>query len=206
MLRPTIFDVEITTGSRDNFPVIPTCRSVLLCVSPSLVAECDVLLYQKIKNTRPVVDYTLSVANHSSDIDTAHVSASPPGPIAELTPAERAEIELRRDLSLPKVKALKCVNLDYRWYVRSIWSDKCPKLGMVTREHPSAHIRSFGHAARLSCSMTKELTRDAEPEVLQGLRNVLKPNGYFVICLLSNEGTECCDALYEGDLVVMHSP
>lgn len=131
LLCSTIFDAKITTGHGNNLLVLPTLTSGLLRLRPALISEPNVFPCQKIESIHLVVANSLLAVNQFLDKDTAQVFASPQTLIVELTPAERAEMELRRNLSLLKAKDLKCVNLDWQHYVRSIWSNRCPKVDMV---------------------------------------------------------------------------
>lgn len=95
----------------NNNSMLPTLVSIPILVSLKLLSERDVLLQQRIESIRPVIAIISSFSNLSLLQDTASVSANPHFPNVELTPEERAEIELKKDLSFFK-SSLQCFNFD----------------------------------------------------------------------------------------------
>lgn len=205
LLRSTVFDAKITNCGNSQ-SIISTLRSSVLCISPVLVSECHHLLQQKTASTRLVVARILSAVSYSLHEDTAKVCTSPPPPDVELTPAAREEIELRGNLYLLKAKGFECANLDWRHYVVSIWSNRCPMLDTIIREHPSAPLRSVVRGARLSRSVSEELTKDEVSEVVHLLRTIVDADIYVVIYLQFDHFIECFDAPYNDGYVVMSRP
>lgn len=189
LLRSAVLNAKITTVRGNNHSLPPTLRSSGLPVSPTLAYKCNVLLRRNIRSNRPVVTNNLSFVNPYLYNDTTKVSASLPPPDVKLTPERKAEIELKRDLSLLEGKGVKCVILHWRHFLRFTWSNILQKGGHDISKTPIISSRSFVDAASPSRSVPEELNKDEVSEMPHVLGTVLKLGGYAAIIFSSMSST-----------------